>query len=987
MKLLDSYANGNAAWDGEALGPQMREACRTLHSAIIGVVNKFFAPYLDRVTTREMEAFTLHDRVHGRKVAHLMWHILTPERRQRLTPPEIGMLLIAAHLHDLGMGLSPTERNARLSSSSDLWERLQLDESTRENMEKLALSVGNEKLSIDDRRHAERQLEQAREALLCQDTRERHATRIRYEEILHMLEEIHRNASSSTPDISAALGFDSDSYREKIIDICVSHNEDALVLVQPDPNNPSKTRFPRDYPVGRCNADLHLIAATLRLADILDFDRERTPPSLFYYLLPSTLAPTENRSVLEWRKHLAISNWNIDSKRIVFKGRCNDHIVHHAVVGFCETIKREIENTRSTFIKDDPWPFLLPSEVEAEIFEDGYRYVPYRFDIDAARINEILLGHSIYENPLDAVRELIQNAVDACKLLDAHTLLQETTEPRKSGRIFVRYEEPLDKNHPPRLIISDRGTGMDQRILENYFLKLGRSYYKSTEFNQTRIQLRARGVDFAPVSEFGIGFLSSFLLADRIEVKTALWESEKGDTRKRTLQIDGPTRLIRLRDEKNDGVSRFKGTEVTLHLKRGSRRDRNNPPSWAEIKMYLETVCIQLPYTLHLVHSGADGIREVNIEPQQLSVSVPLHLEPFTLRIPVNDPELGLNGEIAISNARLAKNAIQQISRNQPLRTEATSESASHEDGSVLLRGGFKISGVPGLPSTFTTDRIAGAKLELTFEKNPSHRYLAVNLARTKLVDEEVVEKRVLKAWLSKLLDMGEQLHEGYVYHLEVRGTRQLRPRRDILEDALWLQDYSAYQIYRLGRLGWQAIIRDSRSETVDDDFDKWERGEGGALRILSFEHELHWRMLDLVMPRVTRLKMGEQGSLYLAPPCLNWRERLESCRDFISVPMGWGDFVEYIGHISGLLLYRYAGSRYINLKFKERVVAVFEREEEVAELVIVLDKVVYSRELGRQANLGRQEMEIFNRAVDAFGELHIGGLQGSWSLKSFVHR
>jgi HSP90 family molecular chaperone len=153
------------------------------------------------------------------------------------------------------------------------------------------------------------------------------------------------------------------------------------------------------------------------------------------------------------------------------------------------------------------------------------------------------MGGAIYDNPLAAVRELVQNAVDACKLRDAVLRLEESGMiPSAHGRIWVRYEEPTDACPQPKLIVRDTGTGMDEYILRSYFLKVGQSYYRSAEFGKQRIHFRKKSpeFDFAPVSEFGVGFLSCFLLADRVRVRTAMAEAPRGDTRKRTLVIDGP---------------------------------------------------------------------------------------------------------------------------------------------------------------------------------------------------------------------------------------------------------------------------------------------------------------------------------------------------------------------------------------------------------------------------------------------------------------
>src|ERR1019366_2177060 len=246
------------------------------------------------------------------------------------------------------------------------------------------------------------------------------------------------------------------------------------------------------------------------------------------------------------------------------------------------------------------WPFILPETVKADIHEDGYHYVPYQFELDDSRVYELLMGRAIYDNPLVAVRELIQNAVDACCYRDALSKLAEpNAKPDTQSRITIRYEEPSGDREYPILRVIDTGTGMDGWLIERWFLKVGRSYYNSTEFARDRAQLRNSGVDFAPVSEFGIGFLSCFLLADRVDVETAMWEPIRGDTRKRHLEIDGPTRLIRIREDGNAGLQRLRGTRVSLTLVRGGKGPTSDaivPPTWDAIRRYLEGVCQELPY-------------------------------------------------------------------------------------------------------------------------------------------------------------------------------------------------------------------------------------------------------------------------------------------------------------------------------------------------------------------------------------------------------
>ncbi|MFL6214851.1 MAG: hypothetical protein ACJ74J_13285 [Blastocatellia bacterium] len=972
MKLLKSYADGKATWqpDGAALGDDFKKACLTLYDGLAQLVGKVFAPLMDRVTSREMETYTMHDHKHGLKVLHLMWHILAPEARERLTPPEIGLMICAAHLHDLGMGLNRDERQARLDPDSDLWERLELDEPTQAAIEALRAQTESPELSDSAKGRARLQLTQAEEALLTQDTRARHATRERYVALLNMMQRMHEDDAEKIPDIKAALAFDGDSFRDKLVEICISHNEDAEALVEADKKHSGRPRFPRDYPIGGCTADLQMVAAALRLADILDFDRERTPAALFHYLLPGPLGEAENLSGREWGKHLAISSWHIEEDAIIFRGRSNSHIIHHAIVLFASAIQQEIIGTRATFgaLQEVRWPFKLPTTVKTDIHEDGYRYVPYRFEIDDDRVYSLLMGGAIYENSLDAVRELVQNAVDACKLRDALLCMDGDAVPTTTNRIIVRYEEPTGECPQPRLIVRDTGTGMDALILERYFLKVGRSYYNSTEFNQTRVDLRKKNLDFAPVSEFGIGFLSTFLLANHVKVETAMGESPRSDTKKRTLQIDGPTRLIRMDEDSNEGRQRFKGTQITLYLSQGDKQDKSKPPKWEDIKDYLEEVCQDLPYDLNLEYVAGGQTTTGVIKPLPLHIEVPPEMEPFAFRIPVDDQESGLEGEIVLINSYAANKAEEERFRGKPiLIAEEEREFPKNHifAQSALLRGGFKVGAVRGLPDSLSTGD-ATARLRLRWNVNRNRRYILTNLARSAAADGERIGNEVYRLWLSYLIEHVEELSQGLIY-------RYYLP--DGILNHRWLEKYDALKLYQLALNGWRAkLLNDGVTEA---EISAWESGTG---RSLDLPGRLSGFLLQTILPRVSNLQIANHREELVKPLDAEWRTLLSQCRDYLSAPISWESFAEYIQKIEGLLYSQY--SDFFNACYRERLSPF--KVDELDKLRRLLSSLIDQRVRQYVLSLPQEDVALLRRLQEVAGDLEISDGDKRWRLDSF---
>ena len=97
---------------------------------------------------------------------------------------------------------------------------------------------------------------------------------------------------------------------------------------------------------------------------------------------------------------------------------------------------------------------------------------------------------------------------------------------------------------------------MSRQWIEKYFLAIGISFYQSDEIRDAN---RDSSIDFGFISQFGIGFLSSFQVAEKIVIRTRKASSEGLTIAISSLKDYFDVR--RLDDE------RPAGTEVTLHLK------------------------------------------------------------------------------------------------------------------------------------------------------------------------------------------------------------------------------------------------------------------------------------------------------------------------------------------------------------------------------------------------------------------------------------
>lgn len=167
-------------------------------------------------------------------------------------------------------------------------------------------------------------------------------------------------------------------------------------------------------------------------------------------------------------------------------------------------------------------------------FADSVDYVPARVSFEAANTDllKLLVGPLYGDKPDVGLRELIQNAVDAVSEIDdflprrpdLHDVSRIDQEA--DVKITVRCEREPDFQSliPSSVTISDRGMGMNQDVIQNYFLKAGASFRRSDAWRQ-KFEDGAGHSNILRSGRFGVGALAAFLIGDRIEVTSRHVES------------------------------------------------------------------------------------------------------------------------------------------------------------------------------------------------------------------------------------------------------------------------------------------------------------------------------------------------------------------------------------------------------------------------------------------------------------------------------
>ena len=174
-----------------------------------------------------------------------------------------------------------------------------------------------------------------------------------------------------------------------------------------------------------------------------------------------------------------------------------------------------------------------------------------QFETEVAQLLRLMV-HSLYSNKEIFLRELVSNASDACDKLRFEAL-SDSSLLRKNSELKIQVEFDKDSR---AVTVRDNGIGMDREEVIQNIGTIARSGTREFLDQLTGDQSR----DSHLIGQFGVGFYSAFIVADKVTLTTlkagmepdqaVRWESE--GTGSYTLE--------------NVKRARY-GTEVVLHLK------------------------------------------------------------------------------------------------------------------------------------------------------------------------------------------------------------------------------------------------------------------------------------------------------------------------------------------------------------------------------------------------------------------------------------
>jgi len=237
-------------------------------------------------------------------------------------------------------------------------------------------------------------------------------------------------------------------------------------------------------------------------------------------------------------------------------------------------------------------PFSEENEAAIESTKESFE-----FQAEVNRLMDIIIN-SLYKNKEVFLRELISNASDALDKIRFLALSNpDALESNKDLEIMISFDEERKT-----LTIRDTGVGMSKSELVANLGTVAKS--GTTNF----VEALADGADMSLIGQFGVGFYSIYLVADKVRVV-----SKCNDDSQHIWESTADSSFSVAKDPRGDTLGR--GTEITMYLKDDAADFMKQDKIEELIKRYSEF--ITFPIKLYKKTTETVEIEEVEEEEEE----------------------------------------------------------------------------------------------------------------------------------------------------------------------------------------------------------------------------------------------------------------------------------------------------------------------------------------------------------------------------------
>lgn len=476
--------------------------------------------------------YTIHGIAHVNMVLQMADHLIPDETLQKMSSRDLAILVAAVMIHDIGMFLTEDGlnklltwddtahfiRNLDTAAWTDEWYSYR--QKIKRYSDRKLFQLFGDYIPLNEP-CTDRSRMVRKDYLVCGEF-----IRQQHHRLAHDIA-VNSFPGSKNQDVFASTSFSS-ADRDMIGLIARSHG----MAVRDTETYILKTFADHRKPNG---IPIFYLMVILRLADYLDAGQHRAPKELE---ARQEISVSISHREWIWNQQINADNysWHPENKALLIQADPQTTSDFIKIETWLKSVQQELDLSWSIIAENygaDTYQLSI-HRVKSNLSRPetrqamGERFLTKEAKVTAnADLLKLLIQPLYGDNPTFGVRELIQNATDAC-------IERNHLEPA-SAAYQPEVTVSIDKKKKT-FCIQDNGIGMNEDVLLHYYLSAGASYRFSDEwiknFSQDRTAVIPR------TGKFGVGVLSTFLLGSTVSVQTRHMNDPLGYAFSFTLEQD-----------------------------------------------------------------------------------------------------------------------------------------------------------------------------------------------------------------------------------------------------------------------------------------------------------------------------------------------------------------------------------------------------------------------------------------------------------------